>query len=216
MALRPLRPYFYFTRGIRGKKPINIFKFRDENGNTLYRYQFDGADDEIMDEKLHKLYQNDKIRKNLSKLLEPIKSRSGVDNITAYEKDKGSGILITKKEAQSFEYGEIEDNEALPPKLDEPIEAVIRPYSPVYDISAKRWRMWYEDEHHYMDVSESNIRNVVLNSGGALIEDRFRVKLLITENEKPDGEKTHEYKVLEVLQFFPAKRQMDMLLEGKT
>ena len=180
---------------LKGKKPTNIIHFNDENGNSLYRYKFDGKEDEILDEKLHTLYQNNKIRRNLSRLLNPITSRVGIDNLTAYVKAKSSGVKITKEEAQSFEYGDTEDEPLANPSSGEPIEAVIRPYSPVYDISSKRWRMWYGDEHHYMDVSESNIRDVVLNSGGALIEDRFRVKLLITEEEKPNGEKMREYKV---------------------
>ena len=47
----------WLYKRLRGNEPINIIRFNDENGNPMYRYQFDGEDDQIMDEKLHRLYQ---------------------------------------------------------------------------------------------------------------------------------------------------------------
>jgi len=58
-----------------------------------------------------------------------------------------------------------------------------------------------------MNVADSNIREYVLNNGGALIDDRFRVLLQTTERENEAGEKTIEYKVLDVLEFIPSYRQ---------
>ena len=93
------------------------------------------------------------------------------------------------------------------PEPGEPFEAMLKVYSPVYDLNSQRWRFWYGKEHVYMDVSESNIRAFVLEHGGALIEDWFRVMLQIEENEEDDGKKVHTYKVLDVLDFIPAFRQ---------
>ena len=54
-----------------------------------------------------------------------------------------------------------------------PFEAMLKVYSPVYDHNAPRWRFWYGHQRYYMDVSESNIRDVVLQNGGALVDDWF-------------------------------------------
>lgn len=200
-------------RKLKGRKPINVIRFNDENGNTLYRYQFDdGEPDQIVDEYVHRLYESSKIRTQLARLLRPLIQRSGVQEFTAYrEGDKEGGTRLTKDDARGIDFTASEPEVLDPPKsTEEPIEAMLRVYSPVYDLNAPRWRFWYGKEHHYMNVAESNIREVVLNNGGALIDDRFRVLLEITERPNDAGEPTTEYKVLEVLDFIPAFRQPDM------
>lgn len=207
----------WLYKKIRGKKPVNVIRFNDENGNTLYRYQFDDQPDEIVDEHIHKLYQNNKIRTQLGRLLRPLTLRKGISQFTAYEPGaKDRGTRITKEEATSIDFTVSEpEPKAASETDDEPVEAVLRVYSPVYDPSAPRWRFWYGKEHHYMDVSESNIRDVVLENGGALIDDKFRVLLQISERETDSGETTTEYKVLNVLEFVPAFRQPDMFSNGE-
>ena len=91
---------------------------------------------------------------------------------------------------------------------------MLKVYSPVYDLTSGRWRFWYGKEHLYMDVSESNIREVVLQQSGALVDDWFRVMLQIELKEAADGKKSQAYKVLDVLDFIPAFRQGDMLARG--
>lgn len=81
-------------------------------------------------------------------------------------------------------------------------------------MSAPRWRFWYKEDHHYMDVSDSNIRDVVHRAGGALINDEFRVWLQISRLENDAGGLSEEYKVLEVLEFKPAERQTDMFMDA--
>ena len=66
-----------------------------------------------------------------------------------------------------------------------------------------------------MDVSESNIRQVVLDNGGALVEDRFRVRLQRIREETETGEISEDLKVLEVLEFIPAYRQPDLFLSNQ-
>jgi len=198
---------------IKGKKPVSIITFKDDNGNPLYRYQFDGEDDQILDEKLHKLYESNKIRSQLGRLLRPIVQRPGVDEFTVYEQgEKAQGSTITKSEAQEIDFTAQDPEEVELPEIGKPIEAILRVYSPVYDSSAPRWRFWFGNEHYYMDVSESNIRKVVLDNGGALMDDRFKVLLQRTESVNEEGETVQDFKVLEVLDFNPAYRQSDLFL----
>lgn len=194
-----------------GRKPVSVIFFKDENGNNLYRYQFDSGDDEILDEKLHRLYQSKKIRSQLKRLLKPVAEQPGIDEITAYEEGKRTeGHRITKDEVLKIDFS-IDDVLSKPEDDDrEIINAVLRVYSPVYDMSAPRWRFWYEGDHHYMDVKDSNIGEVVLENGGALIDDRFVVKLQKQKKDPDAADSDYEYKVLEVTEFIPAFRQPDL------
>ena len=206
---------FILYKKLRGKRPVNVIRFNDENGNPLYRYQFDGDEpDQIVDERVHRLYQSNKIRSQLGRLLRPVMSKLGVDEFRAYEPGKETqGTTITKREAKSIDFTPLEVTEEPPPAdTDEPFQATLRVYSPVYDTSAPRWRFWYGKDHHYMDVSESNIRDVVMQSGGALIDDQFRVTMQRTKRAGEGGTEVEDFKVLEVLEFVPAFRQPDLLL----
>lgn len=203
----------FLINKFKGKKPVNVIVFKDENGNPMYRYQFDGEDDVILDQKQHVLYQNGKIRRSFGKLLKPVVSKTGVETFIAYEEGKkDEGFAISKAEAQKIDFappeGDLPEEEA----SEEPFEANLRVFSPVYDLTAPRWRFWLGEEHHYMDVSDSNIRQFVFDRGGALINDVFRVRIQKVTRDNDDGEPAEHFKVLEVLGFTPAHRQTDMFI----
>ena len=199
-------------RHVRGKKPQNVIRFKDENGNPLVRLQFDGEMDHIIDERMYKLYKNDKIRLNVGRIFNPLLLRRGIDVFVAYrEGERSEGFQVSEAEVREIDFTPsgpeaIEDTYA--PGV--PFEAMLKVYSPVYDSKAPRWRFWYGKQRFYMDVSESNIRDVVFENGGALVDDWFRVMLQVVEEEASDGKKSITYKVLEVLEFLPAYRQADM------
>lgn len=197
---------------LKKKKPIAIIRFNDENGNPLYRYQYEDSDDVILDEKLHRLYQSQKIRRFLERFLAPLLRKDGIEELIAYKSDKSSGVIITKTEAQEIDF-EIPEPDEPPISEGEPTEVILRPYSPVYDQKVDKMRFWLGNKHHYMNVSESNIHQIVLNNGGALMEDKFRVMLRVNEIKNVKGEPTKEYTVLEVVEFIPALRQQDMFLQ---
>lgn len=202
---------FSIYKKLKKKKPIAIVRFNDENGNPMYRYQYENADDVILDEKMHRLYKSHKIRRFMERFLAPLIRKDGIDEFVAYSEKKKTGMRITKSEAQDFDFEIPEPDE---PQIaeGEPTEVILRPYAPVYDPKADKMRFWLGNKHHYMNVSESNIRQIVLNNGGALIEDKFKAMLQINEIENTKGEPIKEYKVLEVLEFIPAQRQQDMFL----
>lgn len=201
----------YVYKKLRKKRPVNVAPFKDEHGNRLYRYQFDKGNDQILDEKLHLLYGSHRIRRLLPRLLSPILKCPGINDFTAYVDKKSAGLSVTKEEAREFDY-EVPEPKTVEPTEDEPFEAILRVYSPVYDLKAGRWRFWIGDKHHYMDVSESNIRRVVWDNGGALVEDRFRVMIKLIKSEDSNGNPVTDYKVLDVLEFIPALRQQDFFL----
>ena len=152
----------YLYRKIRGRRPTNVVRLKDADGNPLRRMQFDDGPDIIVDEKTYLLYESDKLRRYLARLLQPLRQKDGIDTFIAYEKGNvDRGISLSKQEAREIDFSfpdsitvEIAD------LADEPVEAVLRVYSPVYDPKASKWRFWYGDKHYYMDVSDSNIGDI--------------------------------------------------------
>ena len=156
--------YFPFLSSDQRGKPKNVIKFKDENGNDMVRLQFEEASDIILDARNWELCKNDKIRVNAGRVLSPVILREGISNFSAYQEgDKAGSLSVSKEEAREIDFTpsgpEIPDDEET---HDKPFEAKLRVYSPVYDLGAPRWRFWYGKERLYMDVSESNIREVVL------------------------------------------------------
>ena len=202
-------PLIALFKNLRGRKPESIIKFKDENGNQLYRYQFEGQDDTILDEKLHKLYQSKNVRSGLKKLFKPVSEKDGIDKVTAYDPANAATFQsVRKREVATMDFRPLEALEAKDlASPSQSITANLRVYAPVYDLSASNWRLWLDESHHYMDVSESNIAQVALEHGGVLIDDIIRAKIEITEKENTKGEIVKNYKVLEVISFTPAIRQ---------
>ena len=208
----------WLYRKTRGRRPINVIRIKDAEGNPLRRLQFKDGPDIIVDEKTYLLYNSNKLRRYLSRVLQPLRQKEGIDTFTAYEKgDVDGGISLSKDEAREIDFSIPEPPEAEVEDLaEEPIEAVLRVYSPVYDRKATKWRFWYGDKHHYMDVSASNIGSIVDTYGGVLVDDRFRVMLGV-ELDEQDGKETEKmsYKVLDVLEFYPTQRQTEIFSDGQ-
>ena len=81
--------------------------------------------------------KNNKIRTQMGRLLKPLIQRPGIEEFTAYEVgQKEQGHKVTKSEAQEIDFAPAEPEEVELPDTDEPVEAVLRVYSPVYDIHA--------------------------------------------------------------------------------
>jgi hypothetical protein len=196
------------------RKVINIVEFKDENGRILFEYQLDSGEKEIVDQNTHKLYQSKKIRKYAKGVLSPVLSNPGIDEFRSYQKGKPNALSISKDEAKEMNFDREEEIEQ-EIEEDNIINALLSVRSPVYDQSAKRWKFYYGEEHHSMDVSESNIKDIVFRRGGVLIGDKFKVRLQIAQKQKEDGKITNDYKVLEVIKFYPAPSQGDILSDGK-
>jgi hypothetical protein len=198
---------------LKGSVPKSTVEFEDEHGQRKVKYELEDGD-EVLHEKTHKLYSNPKIKRHLSRILDPVINNPGIDKFSSYEVDDGARQEVSKSEAKEFQFATVPEEEPEPDEVGGWIEAILRVYSPVYDGKADRWRFWYGKEHHYMDVSESNIKDLVLQAGGALVDDKFRVRLQITQKENETGDIVNSYKVGEVLEFHRAHRQPDMFLEA--
>lgn len=167
----------------------------------------------IAKNRVHVLYQNKKIRRAFLRVLKPIFEKVGSSKFVAYFKKETDRQEVTSEEARVFDFNPDDDvgQEALPAQT---VQAWLRAYSPVYDPTAKSWRLWYGQDRYYMDVSESDLVPIALENGGVLTNDMFRVNLEITQDINHKGDIINRYKVKEVLEFRKGERQADLFLEG--
>ena len=84
----------------------------------------------------------------------------------------------------------------------------LRVYAPVYEAKAPLWRFKYRNKPIYADIRETSIAKDALLRGGALADDRYRVKMEVTEPTE-EGKDKH-YKIIEVLDFTPAAQQIGL------
>ena len=201
-------------RAIRGRKPKDIVRIELGKGKMAFRYEFDGGKPVVVDARAHVLYQNSKVRRAFQRVFDPILEKPGANKFVAYRRHGDERQEVSSEEARVFDFQPDDDvgQEGLGTQK---VEAWLRVYSPVYDLKAQSWRFWYGKERHYMDVSESNIAKVVLDNGGALTSDLFKVNLEITQTVNHKGEVVNKYKVGEVLEFRKGSRQADLFLESR-
>lgn len=195
-----------------GEEPVAKIKFKDENGNAFYRLQFRKSDDQILDEKQYKLYMSNIARRKTRKFLNPLIKNEKIDSIKLYDEEDGKNfIIISKEDARNINFDPFDESFDNTEKVaGEPFEAILKVYSPVYDLKAPKWRFWYKGKHYYMDVSDSDIAKFVIENGGVLINDQMRVLMQANIRDLDGGETSLEYKILKVLDFIPSERQTDL------
>ena len=64
---------FYLYRKTRGRRPVNVTKFKDGDGNPLRRLQFEDIPDIIVDENTYNLYCSNRLRQYFGRLLQPLR-----------------------------------------------------------------------------------------------------------------------------------------------
>jgi hypothetical protein len=84
-------------------------------------------------------------------------------------------------------------------------------YGAVFDPKAQNWRFRYKGEHIFADIRETSIAAEAVRRGTVSKNDRYRVKMDVTEPKEEDG-KPH-YKIVEVLEFKAADVQIPLPLK---
>jgi len=144
------------------------------------------------------LYKDIEAIKSTQKIVKPI-TEEGYNKLE-FEYKKKVTEEVSKKEANdimSIDVGLMEELEEEPQE----IIALVKVYSPVYDIDASVWRFKYGDKHEYMDVSETEIVKKAIERGGTSVDDIYRVRLEITQVTTPAWKIKNRYKIKEVLEF---------------
>lgn len=209
-----VKSVLHFYKKVLRKKIDRVEKGKEE-GRHYYTYFFSDGTSVTLEEKLHKLCQSKGIKFRLKSFLSPVINKIGIDKVTAYSTDKENGNSVDKAQAREFNFDIEEDIETPEPEGPDLIE-ILRPYSPVYDATAPKWRLWLGKQHYYMDVTASNIRDIAIQNGGALMNDKFQARIKKIPEAEDKGGKAAKYKVFEVLNFFPAERQIDLFRGQET
>lgn len=158
------------------------------------------------------LYKDTQCSTYVQKLVEPI-NKENIENIQFESKTHNTSQFITKEDARNILTHKIEDKvvEDMEPQV---VTALIKVYSPVYDLSAPKWRFYYNNKVEFFDISETNLSEMVFEYGGVNINDCFKVKLEMKQRLTMSGNITFSYKILEILEYKPNKRtQQGSLLD---
>jgi hypothetical protein len=124
-------------------------------------------------------------------------------------------LAIDKSEARqiirSFDTSTVPPEDVEHVRVPNTVIATLYVYSPVFDAKAKRWRFLYKrNKHIYADISETSIATDAIKRGGSFTNDRYRVRMEVTEPETSDGEP--HFKIIQVLEFTPAPQQASLPL----
>lgn len=159
---------------------------------------------------VYDLSNNPKIRSDLAGVFSPLK-KPGIDAVkfssnsrepsfVSYGRDDADAIIAASEVIEP-------DKVLLEPQT---IIANLRVHSPVFDPKAEKWRFKYGEEIIYADITGTTIASDALRRGSVAVNDRYKVRLEITEHETPQGQFRNTYKVVEVLEFTPAPRQQNL------
>jgi hypothetical protein len=100
-------------------------------------------------------------------------------------------------------------------RTDEPIQQTVwlSVYSPVFDEAVDKWEFRLGTDHFLADISQTSIAKDALERGGAMVNDKYQVRLQKSESNDASGKTT--YKILEVMTFIRADmRASDTETEG--
>jgi hypothetical protein len=160
-----------------------------------------------------RLAENRKVLDAVKETLAPIEMNEA-SRIEFRENDH-SIRSINKVEAQGIVRG-LDVTQALvaeevSSRVPDTVLATLYVYSPVFDAKAKRWRFVYKrNKHIYADISETSIAKDAIKRGGSFTNDRYRVRMEVTESDTDDGDP--HFKIIQVLEFSPAPQQTSLPL----
>jgi hypothetical protein len=121
--------------------------------------------------------------------------------------DDGESIQIEPEEIDRIVASCNEGIESSKEELEPEVEitpAWLSVYSPVYDVTADKWRFRLGRDVIYADISATKIAEEAMERGGALSDDAYQVSLEVTTPFDPQGKpKAPVYKIVDVLRFVP-------------
>ena len=124
--------------------------------------------------------------------------------LATYRNEDVKAITASCEDPGGVELVEEDEEE---PKV---VVAVLYSHGPVFDVKAPNWRFLYRKKSIYADIRDTNIAKDAVRRGGSFMNDRYKVRMEVRPPNEEHPE-TH-YKIVEVLEFTPAERQINMKL----
>lgn len=188
-----------------GKKVKDEKVIQTADGENIVQLTIIGDGNHIeVNPQVWELAKNPKVRENVANFLSPL-TKEGFDSVSFIQKDGARQI-------SKFEGTAIVQN---PPEIkieeqtlnEQPIELWGSPYGTVFDEHAKQWRFNFGDGPKYVDISETDISKDAYKRGRVDKDDRYHLKLTMTQSLTAGGYISTKYKAHEVLDFVPASRE---------
>lgn len=196
--------FFRLLKLINGKK-ITSTKVEVKEGRDVVRVTIDGDHNTVIlvHPQALALLHDEKAVASAKKVVQPL-TQDGYETLE-FETNDEVFEKISRDEAAAISAISAASVEESDMDVPQTLNVWISVYSPVYDARAKFWRFKFGGAHEYMDISETNIAEVALKRGCAMIDDAYRVELEVTQEHKAGGSITNHYKIKKVLDFKPAR-----------
>lgn len=193
---------------LRKRRARKIESVRNVDSNNV-ELRFEGdSNTVVINHNVYHMSENAKIIKGIKRIVSPTEL-DGVDVVEFSEgPDSGKREVITKEEARYILDTDLPES-GIEPQI---IEARLRIYSPVFDVSAEKWRFKFGRQTITADISGTSIAADAFARGHINIGDSWKVRLEIVERRTQAGNFVNDYRVLEVVGFDPGPMQEAMEL----
>lgn len=189
-----------------GKEVEEVTRLESLDEKGLVSIKFRGDSNVIIVNKfVYQLSEDPAIKRHAAKFVSPLQSE-GIESLS-FEADL-PGDRISKKEANSIiKEVQIELEATIEEFEPQPVIAHLQISRPDFSPGSKVWKFWYGDRNIQVDISNTGIKEQVLNRKFIRIDDTWKVRMSITEKRTAGGRFKNEYKIIEVLEFIPALSQ---------
>jgi hypothetical protein len=88
--------------------------------------------------------------------------------------------------------------------------AFLRVYDLAFDEKASSAKFSYEGRHITVDIGGTSIGSDTVRRRSLSIDGLYKIRMSITPHVTPSGKETMKYKILEVIDFTPARQQTSL------
>lgn len=205
---------FGYLKWRNGRKVESVQEVKDSPQAVVIKIEGNGNTLRIPKD-VFRLAQNADVLDAVEGTLIPVKDHKEARAIEFRQDDKPVGSY--SREDVNAIIASCEDSGAIAtPELVEDetktVTAVLYAHGPVFDVKAPNWRFMYKRKPIYADIRETAIAKDAVKRGGSFMNDRYKVKMEIKPADTKEG--TPHYKIIQVLEFNPAERQMALSLKS--
>lgn len=210
---------FAYLKAKNGRKVESTQTVKDSTNTVIVNFNGDGPKTLIVDKDVFRLAEHNKeVVQSVEATLAPIEERGEASGLEFRENDKPIATLAkddVKAIVASCETALLGESIEETVVENEPrtVTGNLYVHGAVFDPKVHNWRFRYKGETIYADIRATTIAVDAVRRGTVSKNDRYRVKMEVTEPASDDG--TAHYKIIEVLEFKEAEVQMKLPLKQR-
>ncbi|MDQ0354383.1 hypothetical protein J2S22_001305 [Rhodoplanes tepidamans] len=175
---------FGYLKWKNGRQVETAQETKDPPGSIIVKVEGDGNTINVSPT-VYRLAQSDAVLDAIEGVLAPIVTQKSVASIAFSGPDKRSERY--GREDVAAIVASCSDRKQTPVTTDDPeprtVTAVLYAYGPVFDVKAPNWRFKYKKKPIYVDIRQTSIARDAVKRGGSSVDDRYKVRLQITDPE---------------------------------